>query len=271
MKTEAKIILDSISPSGDRLTTFQLRYPRYILAELNTHRVFSRSTSSSRAMPIKHIISQVWNYPVMPAEWSKNKPGMQAKEELTGFHKFTAELVWLIMSKIACIFAYMFHLIGLHKQYSNRILEPWMWANTVVTSTEWDNFWTLRNHKDAQPDIQFLANLMQIEYNKSVPKFISYDSWHLPYISKEETTSYSIDYQCKMSAARCARVSYNNHDGTNPSIEKDLGLYNKLIESKPEHFSPAEHQAKPAEGGKFFKNFRGWYQFRAVIEDNNRV
>lgn len=267
MNTEVKIIEDSISPDGVRLTTFQLKYPRYILAEVNTHRVFSRSTSSSRAIPIKKIISQVWNTPVIPQEWSMNNPGMQSNQELSGFRKILAEYVWISSSKIACGFAYLFHLIGLHKQYSNRVLEPWMIANTVVTATEWDNFWKLRDHPDAQPDIQLLAKTMREEYTNNIPKLINYEDWHLPYITDEEKTKYGIDLLLKMSTARCARVSYNNHDGTSPNIEKDLELHKRLVESKPEHASPTEHQAKPVKGNAFYKNFRGWYQYRHFVEE----
>lgn len=266
MSIEVKIIEDSISHNGIRLITYQLRYPRFILAELNTHRVFSRSTSSSRAIPIKKIISQVWNNPVIPSEWSKNTAGMQAKERLGKFGSFFAKRIWLGMSKVACIHAYLFHLIGLHKQYSNRILEPWMWANTVVTSTEWDNFFTLRNHKDAQPDIQELAHKMLIEYFAHRPNFLEFEEWHLPYITNEERNSYDIDTLLKMSSARCARVSYNNHDGSTPDIQKDIELHDRLVKTKPEHASPTEHQAKPTDNTDFHKNFRGWYQYRHYIE-----
>ena len=153
----AKMIEDSISEDGVRISTLQLRYHRYVHAEFMTHRVFSRSASSSRAIPIKKIIHQVWNEPAMPVHWGANISGMQAKNELSGWRLLLARNVWLTASKFACIFAYMLYYVGLHKQIGNRILEPWQFINVIVTSTEWDNFFELRIHPDAQPEIKELG------------------------------------------------------------------------------------------------------------------
>ena len=84
MTTFAKIIADSISETGERLTTVQVKFHRYILSEVNTHRVFSRNYSSSRAIPISKLIEQVRKDPAMPVYWGKNKAGMQAEQKLSG-------------------------------------------------------------------------------------------------------------------------------------------------------------------------------------------
>jgi hypothetical protein len=263
---EANIVADSISEDGVRITTLQLRYHRYIHAEFMTHRVFSRSASSSRAIPIKTIIGQVWNDPATPVHWGANRPGMQAKEQLTGWRLFLAKSIWLTASKFACVFAYLFYYVGLHKQIGNRILEPWQFINVIVTSTEWDNFFELRIHPDAQPEIEVLARTIYRCVHCNTPKLLESGDWHLPYIDDVERALYDVDTLLAASTARCARVSYSNHDGSNPSIEKDVALHDKLVASRPIHASPAEHQATPAGGEFFFKNFRGWVQYRDRIE-----
>jgi thymidylate synthase ThyX len=263
---EAKIICDSISPNGTRLTSFQLKYPRYILAEFNTHRIFSRSSSSSRAIPIKKMLSDVYKDPVYPVFWGKNKPGMQAKEELSGISLSLVKKLWRVASFFAIAFAYLFYKLGLHKQIGNRILEPWMWANTIVTATDWDNFFLLRNHNDAQPEFHVLAGMMQELYEENTPTFINYGEWHLPYIKDTDKSNYQIDDLIKMSVARCARVSYNNHSGKKSSFEEDVSLHDKLLKSFPPHASPSEHQATPIRSKEYSKNFYGWEQYRLEVE-----
>lgn len=268
-KIEVKIIQDSISEIGNRITTFQLRYHRYIHAEVMTHRVFSRSASSSRAIPIKTIIGQVWNDPATPKHWGANIPGMQAKTELTGWKLIQAKILWNLASKISCILAYLLYKIGLHKQIGNRILEPFSFINVIITSTDFENFFELRVHVDAQPEIQELADKMQQAIKSSKPTVLVCDQWHLPYITETEKFTFSNDILLKMSTARCARVSYANHDGTTPNIEKDIDLHDKLVVSRPRHASPAEHQACPSLDNSFYKNFKGWIQYRQQLENNS--
>ena len=264
---EAKIILDSISPQGVRLTTFELKYTRFILAEFNTHRVFSRNSASSRAIPVKKMIKDVIDDPVIPVFWGKNQAGMQAKEELFGFKLKAAQFLWKIARYPACGIAYFMTKIGLHKQIANRIIEPWMWTKTIVTATEWDNFFELRMHEDAQPEIYVLATRMYGEYINSKPTLVDYGEWHLPYLIFEERQQLPKDVLIKISAARCARVSYLTHCGNKPDIKKDIILYNDLVGAVPIHGSPTEHQATPNDNNEFDKNFRGWHQHRADIED----
>lgn len=262
----AKIICDSISPLGVRLTTFELRYCRFILSEFNTHRVFSRNSASSRAIPVKKMIADVISDPVIPVFWGKNQPGMQAKEELSGGELSIAKFLWSFARYPACLVAYALNKIGLHKQISNRIIEPWMWTKTIVTSTEWDNFFQLRMHSDAQPEIYALTCEMYGEYLNSVPTKLNYGDWHLPYVTDNEICNNLMVDCIKMSGARCARVSYLTHDGKKPSKEKDFKLYDDLVGSVPIHASPTEHQATPTKDKEYHKNFRGWKQHRADIE-----
>lgn len=265
---EAKIICDSISPQGVRLTTFELKYPRFILSEFNTHRVFSRNSASSRAIPVKKMIKDVINDPVIPVFWGKNQAGMQAKEELSGIKLKAAQFLWKIARYPACGIAYFMTKIGLHKQITNRIIEPWMWTKTIVTATEWDNFFELRVHEDAQPEIYSLSTLMYQEYLNSTPKKLKYGEWHLPYVTEDElnNNTLSIESLIMVSGARCARVSYLTHDGKAPDSSKDFRLYDDLVGSVPIHASPTEHQATPNKNTNFDKNFRGWHQHRADIE-----
>lgn len=262
----AKMIADSKSEFGVRICTLQLKYPRFIHSEFMTHRVFSRSASSSRAIPVMKIISEVWNNPAMPVYWGANVSGMQAKTELTGWKLDAAKFTWITASKFACVFAYLFSKIGLHKQIANRILEPWQYINVIVTSTEWENFFELRIHPDAQPEIQELARAIFRSVNHSTPKLVEHGDWHLPYISEEEKQQYPLLDLLKASTARCARVSYSNHDGSKPNINKDVDLHDKLVASRPIHASPAEHQATPGGYDMWHKNFKGWVQYRDYVE-----
>ena len=183
-----------------------------------------------------------------------------------------AKFIWKTASKFACMFAYGFSKIGLHKQIGNRILEPWQYINVIVTSTEWDNFFNLRMHKDAQPEIKELATAIFNEMKASKPTQLAHGQWHLPYVNVVEGISEDEYYDIisdllKASTARCARVSFSNHDGTDPDIQKDIALHDRLVGSVPIHASPAEHQATPANPDYWYRNFRGWVQYRDRIEE----
>lgn len=267
---EVKIIEDSISAVllgklGTRITTFQLKYPRFIHGELMTHRVFSRNASSSRAIPVEKMISQVWNDPAMPVHWGTNQPGMQAKAELRGLKLMAAKYLWKMAAKCACVIAWGMTKANLHKQVANRVLEPWQHMHTIVTATEWDNFFSLRCHPDAQPEFQHLATLMRTQYQINNP--VPTAQWHLPYVTQQERATHHLSDQIKVSVARCARVSYLTHDKKAPIFEKDVELHDRLVGSTPIHASPAEHQAWPSgESTTFFANFREWVQYRKDVE-----
>ena len=260
MTIGAKIIVDSVH-DGRRLTTFQLRYPRFIHSEFMTHRVFSRNASSSRAIPVERLIEEVMTDPAMPIHWGKNQPGMQAREEhesvihMPNDGTLYAQDAWLHARDNAVDMARRFVTAGYHKQIVNRLLEPFAHINVVVTATDWDNFFALRIHEDAQPEIRALAEKMKYLMDNWIPLHREEDEWHLPYITPSDAGT--LDELARMSAARCARVSYGE-----PRPGDDLALANKL--KKAGHWSPFEHQAY-AEAGAVSANFKGWVQFRQEI------
>lgn len=271
MTIEAKIILDSISEYGIRLTTFQLIFPRFILPEFNTHRVFSRNSASSRAIPTEKMLAMVIENPAMPIHWGKNQKGMQASEELDIAEKLAVKNLWLKARDNAVDTVREMLQYEPHKQTINRLLEPFMHIQVVCTATEWDNFYSLRGHKDAQPEIQALAYLMEDAQDKSIPKILRQGQWHIPYILDEEQ-GLPNSYKVKFSTARCARVSYWYHgDGNQVYTAKDLQLHDRLVGSKPIHASPTEHQAICMNDGLNYKNFVGWEQYRSFVEKDLTV
>lgn len=271
---KATVIADSVHhATGTRITTFELVYPRFIHSEFMTHRVFNRNASSSRAIPTSKFIEQVRNEPVMPSHWGKNQKGMQAFEELSEDQRSDAIFIWNQAASSAATYAEMLRRGQVHKQIVNRILEPFTHIRVVVTSTSWANFYGLRDHKDAQPEIRELAQAMRKAHDESVPSKLSQGEWHLPYIGfPDRSAAYShckhrritrdepsatevYGLLLKVSAARCARASYNNFEGRPSTIEEDLGLFAKLVENQPIHASPTEHQATPMLfGDKFINN-----------------
>jgi len=264
---DVKIIADSISPSGKRITTFQLKYWRAIHAEVMTHRMFSRSASSSRAIPVEKMLEQVRTDPAGPIFWGANKPGMQAGSELTGTDLDTAKNVWKYASLLAAERAESMARIGVHKQIANRLLEPFQYIHVVLTATEFENFFNLRIHPAAQPEIQELAREMKKAQDESIPKQLFRGDWHIPYIQESEE-NLPLEIKLKISTARCARVSYKNHDNSSPDVNKDVELHDRLVGSVPLHASPAEHQAQCRGDTQYYKNFVGWTQYRYIVESN---
>ena len=295
----AEVILDSVSPYGPRLTTMRLRYPRFIHAEFMTHRVFSRNASSSRAIPVKRLIQDVIDDPMVPRYWGRNQPGMQAGEEWNavvcrptksgGCRNATREGTWLYARDRAVEIATDFAVSGYHKQIVNRLLEPFAHINVLVTATEWDNFFELRCHTDAEPHIQDLAREMRRVMGASVPRRLEPGEWHLPFTTLDDLMqvrlkklSDEVEEQTMLlaiSAARCARVSYLTHDRQTPTLDADLALFERLVGSRPLHASPLEHQATPdkfAAGHNFGRgawvrpekhgNLVGWVQHRKLRE-----
>jgi thymidylate synthase ThyX len=265
MRTTATVIADSISASGIRLTTLQVRFPRFILAEVNTHRVFSRSYRSSRAVPVAKLIAEVRATPFMPSQFTLNKPGMQGGDALKGDKLKQAIAVWLAAAKEAADFAELLADAGVHKQYANRGLEPYLYVDGVISSTDWANFYELRCHPDAQPEFQELAQLMRDAIKSNTPTYVRPGEWHMPYVTPEELTELGVDTCLKLSAARCAWVSYKPFDQSKASdVQKALATFDKLITSRPMHASPCEHQASPCSFPQ--GNFLGWGQYRHDLE-----
>lgn len=321
------IIAHSISPEGIPLITWQLRYWRAIHAELMTHRVFSRNAGSSRARPSASIIDSVTKEPWGPLHWGKNQPGMQAliehdepvkipvhlnrayAEYRIQVHGEKYEDIWDVNRWVASPQdAWHFHAFlcgnmsgafdqaGYHKQIVNRITESVNYIDVVLTSTDFANWYALRDHKDAQPEIRELAALMKEVQAHSTPEVLQPGMWHLPYADSADDIEEAIKFLKigritrdippaweinellkKASAARCARVSYKLHDGSKTDFGKDLELFERLLVSQPLHASPAEHQATPdvsyncpittekVSGRKYWGNFNGWIQHRKML------
>lgn len=254
----ATIIADSISPDGKRITTFELVYPRYIHSELMTHRVFSRNASSSRATPLSVTLDEVRNDPVFFDYVGKNKSGMVAGEKLTDYENHVFQEQWTRLGTMVADFVENLSKdFNIHKQTLNRALEPWLRIRTLVTATDWDNWFALRIAPDAQPEIRSLALAMKEAMNESKP---AKTDIHLPYITAAELADEDVNLLTwvKVSVARCARVSYARHDGKENDTSVDVELHNRLL--KGGHFSPFEHVARPCEGRH--ANFNGWQSYR---------
>jgi thymidylate synthase ThyX len=292
MGYDAKILADSISPAGHRLTTFEVTFPRIVLAEFNTHRVFSRNSASSRAIPVEKMIRRVENDPFLPVSWGKNQKGMQAEAEFSDAERTGIDLAWREFSRQAIMHAEELLSVGVHKQITNRLLEPWLWHTVIVSATEWGNFFNLRDNKMAQPEIHKAADMMHQLYKASAPSTINYGDWHLPLVPPDEAFNISVvDGQAAITAAkicsgRCARVSYLTHDGKRDHAA-DIGLAESLVANG--HMSPLEHPARPMtedelvmfeqpvrewRAGKwietgeftyFLGNVQGWVQWRKML------
>lgn len=301
----AEIVADSISENNKRITTFVLEFHRFILPEFNTHRLFSRNAASSRAIPVNKVIEHMYYDSAEPIHWGRNQAGMQAKEELEQPHKIRVQQLWAESKFNAIDVASNMAIEGAHKQIVNRILEPFQMIRVVCTATEYDNFFYLRYHADAQPEIAELARVMWEAREQSIPEELQPGEWHVPFVSTSrdaagkryywnfisdtEKVEISLEDALKVSASCCAQVSYRKLD---TSLEKALDIYNKLVTMKPVHASPTEHQATPMEnifgedyvdveirpqkgvthndikGNGWSANFCGWIQYRQLIPDN---
>lgn len=268
---KAEIIADSLHPTGaSRITTFLLTYPRFVHAEFMTHRMFSRNASSSRAIPVKKQIQAVIDNPAIPIAFLKNKAGMQGGDPLPSAASHAAEYNWLKARDSAVAYASELAEIDVHKQYANRILEPWAHITVVCTATDYANFFALRIHPMAMPEMQALGNAMYDAMEASRPVYRAFGSWHLPFVTDAERLYLSGEDQIKSSVARCARVSYLNHEGKIPELGDDRALYDRLLGAHPIHASPAEHQAKPEGlGTTYTANLRGWMSHRSLLANEN--
>lgn len=289
-----EIIKDSYNPEfSSRITTMILEYPRIIHSELMTHRLFSRNASSSRAIPVSKVIEQVRDNPAMPVRFGKNQAGMQdAGEHMPNLGKE----IWNDAMESAVQYALAFSENNFHKQVANRILEPYQFIRVCVTSTNWNNWFNLRNHPDADPTIHALAETMEKAMSESEPYRLMPGQWHLPFVKEqvnmheqqffdESDNEITLEQALMISASCAAQTSYRKLDN---SLEKAEDIYKKLIESKPCHASPVEHScmaiAKQENPMDYFKikgvthidrngipwsgNLHGVIQYRQLIEGN---
>ena len=295
----AKVVADSVSDTSPRLTTFEVKYPRFIHSELMTHRVFSRNAASSRAIPVGKMADQLTATPIF---WGSNQSGMQAGKELSNEALKKAKDIWERARLNARMAADELHALGLHKQHTNRLTEPFCMIKVLITATEFNNFFWLRDHEAAQPEIKELARVMYEARELSGPFYLEAGEWHLPYVERHwEATGepeyyifagegiiqkLTLEEALKVSAARCAAVSFRNVDYT---LEKSLEVYERLLGADRKHASAFEHQATPADnefgeiytkhGTDFQKgvthhttngqawsgNLKGWVQHRQLI------
>jgi len=289
----AKVIADSLSPDGVRLTTMEIVIPRIVLAELNTHRMLSKSSASSRAIPVEKMIAAVENDPYIPEQWDRNGAGMQGHGVVDDEDAGAAILEWLAARNDAVKRAKNLLARNIHKQITNRLLEPFMWHTVIVTATEWSNFFNLRCNPLAHPALRNTAEAMREAMAASTPSPITYGEWHLPYFdSARDADVAGPTNRVKVCVARCARVSYLTHDGIrDPS--KDIALADSLLANG--HMAPLEHVAQPMTRADvihrwnrtngltgfdpldidvrehFTGNFRGWVQYRKTITGESDI
>ncbi len=297
MTYSARVLADSISPEGIRLTTLEVTMPRIILSEANTHKIISKNSASSRAIPVKRKNDAIKSNPFIPEAFGKNKAGMSAEEDLNEEENQLAIDCWNKAMQNAIDSAeYLGNVLKAHKQLANRLTEAFSWQTCILSATEWDNWDNLRDHPAAQPEIRYTAQAMKKARQESIPKELKYGEWHLPLTSggsvPELNASISLEDKIKICIGRVARVSYMTHDGE-INLEKDIKLYHDLLADG--HMSPFEHCARPFSqeewlaiqelkdvltGNKnipdlfklsllnqleFQGNFRGWVQHRKLL------
>lgn len=269
MTITSKIIADSVNPNKERITTFELEYPRFIHSEFMTHRMFSRNASSSRAIPVWKMIKHVWFNMAKPVHWGKKQKGMQADAEVNAISRVIGTGIWIFTGWFVSLMTLLMKSVGVHKQVANRMLEPWTHIKVVMTTTELNNWFNLRCHKDAQPEIQELANKMQIQFENSQPTELSWGEWHLPYVTDQDRAKYDLETLIKISSTACAQVSYRMLD---LSIEKVKRIFDLLINADVVHASPFEHPARATRNGGSgnFTNTK-WKQYRFYVENNIEI
>lgn len=309
----AKVIAHSHNGRGNEIITFELEYPRIIHSELMTHRLFSRNAASSRAIPVKTLIEMVRNEPAMPYRFGANQPGMQDRgvehDGIVGAG-YTGREWWKLAALSAARFAEELAEAGYHKQIANRLLEPFQRMKTVLTATEYENFWWLRVDADADPTIEALAIAMHKEYEASEPELLQPGQWHTPYVYHstdikgnfagyyilDENGEWPVDLTLEeaksISASCCAQVSYRRLNSTK---DKALDIYGRLLTGRKVHASPFEHQGTPMEeidgyknmqeykcgwedgvthmdrdGDLWSANFKGWIQHRQLLNNHTK-
>lgn len=280
MSFKVRVVGDTVHPQvrSARITTFEIYDPRFVLAEWNTHGLLAKSAQSSRAVPVKTRIQSVIDDPYVPAVFGRNRKGMQSVEPLDAVNHAAAEKIWISAAADMIRHAGELAEIEVHKQFANRLLEPFAHCYHIVTGTEWDNFFRLRYSDAAQPEFREVAGLMLEQFKLSHPRV---GHSHLPYIqdtmyvNPKEFGVYEGELHL-ISGARCARVSYQNHDGTEFDADKDKELCERLIAEG--HMSPFDHPAytdsltttteykakwaQPRLHGRFW----GWIAYRGMIE-----
>lgn len=305
MTFSAKIICDSIGQDAPRLAAIELVYPRFIHSELLTHRVTSKNSSSSRAIPFVKMLADIKADIAKPAEWRMDEGGMQGFTVAPVAIASQADRLWMSGMFAAAQVAEQMHRLGLHKQHVNRVMEPYAHMRVIMSSTQWKNLLGLRNHRDADPSICLLAQHIQKAMDESMPTVLTSGEWHLPYVTgdaeaiqtctefaekasvldldrwhirSDDRKLTAIEVMKRVSAARCARTSYKTFDGKTSTVTADFALFDKLVGGELLHASPTEHQASPDRflitnrrwmSPRMHGNFNGWCQFRKELPNEN--
>lgn len=296
----ARIIQDSIAENGLRATTFEVKVHRFILAEVNTHTLFSRNSASSRAIPLRSkdrpdgsnprmgTLDRLEDLgPAFPIRWPLEQPGMQGGDEEADV--LQARLAWSHSMQDAIEHAEQLESLGVHKSIANRVLEPYGYHVATITAVDWVGFFRQRswNHtKLVQPEFGLVATLVEDLYMTSTPSPVGAGEWHTPYIRPDEMDEFPLWDRLRISAARTARTSYLTHDGKRDP-QADLSLYGNLTSAEPPHASPLQHVMTPDPENEFnwrvdpadyglpgepseywvpiVGNCRGWMQMRHLV------
>jgi len=255
--TWAEVLADSIAPGCPRLTSLKVRFPHIILPQVLTHRVFSRNTSSSRAIPVARLIADVERDPFIPREWRYSADrGMQPGEVMSAEDAEESLADWTDALRFNRGRARKMAKRGNSKEHVNRILEPYAHVSMIITATEWENFLKLRLDSHSQIEIRDLAEAIRDAMAASTPRQLGIGNWHLPY----GDSGYPDE-----SAACCARISYDSHDGGRASAAANQRLA-KMLKGEG-HWSPFENQARVGMNGAWRGNFTGnWEQNRKMME-----
>lgn len=269
---KATVLAYSISKAGKKFITWEIEYPRLVLAELNTHKMLSKNSFSSRAVPFLKMLEQLNGRPV---RFGANQAGMQDKGEdydakvmgSWGEAPVAPEEAWEDAKQLAIGMARNFSTAGYHKQVYNRLLEPWQMMKTVISGTELDNFFWLRDHDAADPTLHELARVMKEAMDALEPMLLAAGEWHLPYVDTFRDPfsgrlrygewlanpddaddlmflDWALEDAIKVSCARCAAVSYRNEGY---GLEKSIEVYGNLVGGDRKHASAFEHCASPCE------------------------
>lgn len=274
-----EIVAHSKRPvTGEELITYRLTFPRIILAEINTYKMLSKNTSSSRAIPFEKMVEVIEKDPFIPIAWQKQHRGMQGYEYFeTEVENLIRDGAWLEASKLAVQSAKNLYELSATKQLINRLLEPFMWVTQLVTGTResfehlfnqrcpiypggcksWkelcdlDSNYTMetpiikrleKNKGQAEIHFMDLAEKMYDALQESIPNELFMGSYHIPFlkdiISSEEMLG--IDDLITMSVALTARVSYTSiGDDNKLTLERAKNIYNHCLENG--HWSVFEH------------------------------
>lgn len=279
MGVSAKVVADS-KYRDTRLITLEIELHRFILPEANTHKALSRNYQSSRAIPILRQLEQIANDPAMPVYYGKDQAGMIAGEELEGRDLELAKMIILGMRDACLNGVKQLHKLGLHKQVSNRYVEPWMWTKGVITASyeHFEAMFKLRRHFAAQPEIKALFDVIYEAIFNSIPVALKAGEWHLPYVEASacqdmDCVELSLENKIKVSASCVAQVSYRKLDDSLEKAKKVYDMLNLPVEGvypdDPPHFSPTEHIAKAGDceiemSGNFHST--DFIQYRKVLE-----